>query len=52
MEVVVRVPESVMDHGVDEFAVEDPVPESCLVKEIRAVGHAFHASCDDAVCIP
>ena len=44
MEVVVGVPESVVDHGVHQLAVVEPVAGAGLPEDVGGPGHVLHAA--------
>ena len=47
VEVVVCLPEAVLDHRVHQCAVAHAVAAACLGQQIGRVGHRLHAACHD-----
>ena len=47
VEVLVRIPEAVVDHRVDDLAVAHAVAAARLGQHVGRVGHALHAARDD-----
>jgi len=43
VEIVVHIPEAVLDHGIGQLAVPQPVTGARLVQQIRRIAHALHA---------
>src|SRR4051812_41923110 len=50
--VVEYVPESVLDHRIDNLRVAEVITLARLGKQIRSVGHRLHAACNHNVAIP
>ncbi len=46
-----RVPQSIVDHAVDQGGIAHPVAEARLVQQIRGATHALHATGHDDGCL-
>ena len=42
VDVLVRVPQAVLDHGIDEDCVAHPVTRARALEKVRRVGHRLH----------
>src|SRR5690606_10915398 len=49
VEVVVRIPQAVVDHAVDETPMAEPISRTRALEEVGRVRHALHAARDDDV---
>ena len=47
VEVLVGVPETVHDHGIEDLGVPEAVPATELRQQVRSVGHRLHAARHD-----
>src|ERR1700730_13716381 len=52
MEVFVRVPQPVVNHGVNEPSIAQAISGARLRQKIRRVGHGLHATSDDDLGFP
>src|SRR5579859_6783971 len=43
-------PESIMDRGIDQLAIAEPVATAGLRQQVRATGHVFHATRHNDAC--